>query len=50
MAVVDALGDEAQRARFLPDLIKLDKIISFGLTEPTNGSDASNLTTTALKV
>ena len=50
MAVVDALGDEAQRARILPDLIKFDKNISFGLTEPTNGSDASNLTTTALKV
>lgn len=43
MAVVDHLGDEAQRAKLLPDLISLDKNISFGLTEPTNGSDASNL-------
>ena len=43
MAVVDALGDDEQRARILPDCIKLDKTICFGLTEPTNGSDASNL-------
>ena len=50
MAVVDALGDDDQRARLLPDLIRLDKTISFGLTEPTNGSDASNLRTTAQKV
>ena len=49
-AVVDALGDEEQRARILPDCIKLDKTICFGLTEPTNGSDASNLQTTAKKV
>ena len=50
MAVVDALGDDDQRARLLPDLIRFDKTISFGLTEPTNGSDASNLRTTAQKV
>ena len=43
MAVVDALGDDEQRARILPDCIKLDKTICFGLTEPSNGSDASNL-------
>ena len=43
MAVVDALGDDEQRARILPDCIKFDKTICFGLTEPTNGSDASNL-------
>ena len=50
MAVVDALGDDEQRARLLPDMISLDKTICFGLTEPTNGSDASNLRTTAQKV
>ena len=50
MAVVDALGDEEQRAKILPDCIKLDKTICFGLTEPNNGSDASKLQTTAKKV
>ena len=34
----------------LPSLISLDKIASFALTEPENGSDASNLQTSARKV
>ena len=34
----------------MPDAIALDKICSFGLTEPDNGSDASGLKTTATKV
>ena len=50
MAVVDALGDDTQRAKLLPDLLSLKKHISFGLTEPTNGSDASALLTKAIKV
>ena len=50
MAVVDELADDSQRARLLPKMIKFKKTISFGLTEPTNGSDASNLVTTATKV
>lgn len=50
MAVVDALGDDTQRAKYLPGLIQFDQSISFGLTEPTNGSDASNLQTTAKRV
>lgn len=50
MAVVDALGDDTQRAKLLPDLLSLEKTISFGLTEPTNGSDASALLTSATEV
>ena len=50
MDVVDQLGDEEQRARILPDCIALKKVICFGLTEPQNGSDASNLKTNATKV
>jgi len=50
MDVVDQLGDEEQRARMLPDMIALKKITCFGLTEPQNGSDASNLKTSATKV
>ena len=50
IASIDQLGDSAQRDRMLPSLINLDKVASFALTEPENGSDASNLKTTARKV
>ena len=50
MGVVDLLGSEEQRARILPDAIALKKIMSFGLTEPDYGSDASGLKTSAKKV
>lgn len=50
MAVIDALGDEEQKERFLTKGIKFDKIFCFGLTEPENGSDATGLKTTARKV
>jgi len=49
MAVIDALGDEEQKARLLPPGIKFEKIFCFGLTEPDYGSDASSLKTTATK-
>jgi len=47
MATINALGDEEQRARLLPDCMALKKISAFALTEPLNGSDASGLSTTA---
>ena len=50
MAVIDYLGSEEQRARILPDGIALKKILSFGLTEPDFGSDATSLRTNAKKV
>ena len=50
MAVVDSLGDEEQKQRILTPAVKFEKILAFGLTEPNVGSDASNLTTTAVKV
>jgi alkylation response protein AidB-like acyl-CoA dehydrogenase len=49
MAVVDRLGDEEQKARLLPAGINFDRIMSFGLTEPLNGSDASGLQCIATK-
>lgn len=49
MAVVDRLGDEEQKARLLPAGVNFERIMSFGLTEPLNGSDASGLQTTATK-
>lgn len=50
MAVIEALGDEEQKDRLLPKGINFEKIFSFGLTEPQNGSDASSLKTKATKV
>lgn len=49
-STVNILGDQAQKDRLLPETINMDKIISFALTEPNNGSDASGLKTTATKV
>ncbi|RJQ80342.1 acyl-CoA dehydrogenase [Pseudonocardiaceae bacterium YIM PH 21723] len=41
-------GDEAQRERFLPGMIAMDKIGAFALTEPEGGSDvAEGMRTTA---
>lgn len=44
------LGSEEQRARLLPEAIRMEKICSFGLTEPDFGSDATSLKTFARKV
>ena len=49
MAVIDALGDEEQKERFLTKGMKFEKIFCFGLTEPDNGSDATGLKTSARK-
>jgi alkylation response protein AidB-like acyl-CoA dehydrogenase len=43
-------GDEGQKARWVPDLARGDKIGSFALTEPTTGSDAAAIQTTAERV
>lgn len=43
MAVVERLGDEEQKQRFLVPAMKFERIMSFGLTEPLNGSDATAL-------
>jgi len=50
MSVIDVQGDEEQKARMLPPAMKNEKICCFGLTEPNNGSDATSLKTTAVKV
>jgi alkylation response protein AidB-like acyl-CoA dehydrogenase len=42
-------GTEAQKARFLPDLISGKKIAAFALTESEAGSDASAIRTRAAK-
>jgi alkylation response protein AidB-like acyl-CoA dehydrogenase len=43
-------GDEGQKARWVPDLARGDKIGAFALTEPTTGSDAAAIQTTAERV
>src|SRR5579862_3644164 len=40
-------GTEEQRQRWLPALAKGEKVGAFGLTEPSAGSDAINIKTTA---
>ena len=47
---VDALGDEHQKKRILPDTMALNQVMCFGLTEPNFGSDATSLQTNATKV
>ena len=42
-------GNEAQRRRWLPDLISGKAIAAFALTEPEAGSDVGSLRTTAVK-
>jgi alkylation response protein AidB-like acyl-CoA dehydrogenase len=43
-------GTEEQKKRFLPDIASGKKLGAFAITEPTAGSDASNIKTTAEKV
>ncbi|MBX9662523.1 acyl-CoA dehydrogenase family protein [Novosphingobium sp.] len=45
--MIDRFGGDAIKGRFLPDLITMDKIASYCLTEPGSGSDAAALRTTA---
>jgi alkylation response protein AidB-like acyl-CoA dehydrogenase len=43
-------GTEEQKRRFLPDIASGKRLGAFAITEPTAGSDASNIKTTAEKV
>lgn len=40
-------GSEAQKARYLPDAVRGDRIAGFALTEPEAGSDVASLATSA---
>ncbi len=46
---IDQFGTEEQKQKYLVPLAKGEKIGSFGLTEPTAGSDAGSTKTTAVK-
>ena len=43
------LGDEEQKARWLPAMVKLEKIGAFALTEPDVGSNAAQVKTRVRK-
>jgi acyl-CoA oxidase len=47
MLTIGLLGSEEQKAKWLPRMASLDCVGCWGLTEPSNGSDASALTTKA---
>ncbi len=45
--MIDTFGGDDLKERYLPDLVSMDKIASYCLTEPGSGSDAAALKTTA---
>ena len=45
--MIDAFGSEEQRQRYLPSIVTMDRLCSYCLTEPSAGSDAASLRTTA---
>ena len=45
--MIDAFGSDEVKAHYLPDLVSMEKIASYALTEPGSGSDAAGLKTTA---
>jgi alkylation response protein AidB-like acyl-CoA dehydrogenase len=45
--MIDCFGSAELKSRFLPDLVSMDKIASYCLTEPGSGSDAAALKTSA---
>ena len=42
-------GDDRQKGKYLPKMIKGELISCFGLTEPDHGSDLTNMTTKAVR-
>ncbi|KAF9933972.1 Isobutyryl-CoA dehydrogenase, mitochondrial [Linnemannia zychae] len=47
--MIDSFGNEEQRQKYLPKLTSMEQFASYCLTEPGAGSDAANLSTTAVK-
>jgi acyl-CoA dehydrogenase len=45
--MIDCFGSADLKARYLPDLVSMEKIASYCLTEPGSGSDAAALKTSA---
>ncbi|WP_374294842.1 acyl-CoA dehydrogenase family protein, partial [Sphingomonas sp.] len=47
--MIDRYGDADLKARYLPDLVTMDRLASYCLTEPGSGSDAAALKTRAVR-
>ena len=47
--MIDRFGSKTVKEKYLPDLVTMDNIASYCLTEPSSGSDAAALKTTAMK-
>jgi alkylation response protein AidB-like acyl-CoA dehydrogenase len=45
--MIDVFGSAELKARYLPDLVTMDRLAGYCLTEPGSGSDAAALKTTA---
>jgi len=45
--MIDTFGDQQLKDRYLPELVTMEKIASYALTEPGSGSDAAALKTSA---
>jgi len=46
--MIDRFGSDAVKTKYLPDLVPMEKIASYCLTEPSSGSDAAALKTRAV--
>lgn len=49
ISIIDAVGTPEQKSKYLPGLLSGEKIGAFCLTEPSAGSDAGSLRTTATR-
>ena len=47
--MIDRFGGDAVKAKYLPDLVTMDRIASYCLTEPSSGSDAAALKSKAVR-
>lgn len=47
--MIDAFGSDTVKAKYLPDLVPMDRIASYCLTEAGAGSDAASLKTRAVR-
>jgi alkylation response protein AidB-like acyl-CoA dehydrogenase len=47
--MIDTFGSDAVKGKYLPDLVGMDRLASYCLTEPSSGSDAAALKTRAVR-
>jgi alkylation response protein AidB-like acyl-CoA dehydrogenase len=47
--MLDRFGSEGLKAKYLPDLVTMERMASYCLTEPSSGSDAAALRTRAVR-